>query len=164
MSPPELVVCEHADERDLPALVELDRGAYGHPWTAQQFAQALQSPGRGVLLLVAYRRLGLVVERRLVAHCAWQQAAGELEIHNLAVRAERRRDGFGRRLLRLALAWAARRGATAAFLEVRSSNRAARGLYAALGFEELQRRARYYHDPVEDALVLRRPLPAAREP
>jgi len=45
-----------------------------------------------------------------------------------------------------------------AFLEVRESNDAARGLYGSRGFSEIGRRRGYYRRPVEDALVMRRVL------
>jgi ribosomal protein S18 acetylase RimI-like enzyme len=41
------------------------------------------------------------------------------------------------------------------FLEVRASNAAARALYASAGFVAVGRRARYYRDPDEDAVVMR---------
>ena len=44
------------------------------------------------------------------------------------------------------------------YLEVRESNRAARTLYDADGFEPVGRRRRYYRSPVEDALVLKREI------
>jgi ribosomal-protein-alanine N-acetyltransferase len=48
------------------------------------------------------------------------------------------------------------------FLEVRTSNDAARALYASRGFVPVGRRRAYYRDPLEDALVLRLAVPAAR--
>jgi ribosomal protein S18 acetylase RimI-like enzyme len=44
------------------------------------------------------------------------------------------------------------------FLEVRESNAPALALYGALGFTELARRARYYADTGEDAVVMQRVL------
>jgi ribosomal-protein-alanine N-acetyltransferase len=40
-------------------------------------------------------------------------------------------------------------------LEVRATNQPALELYRRLGFEETGRRPRYYHDPVEDAILMR---------
>ncbi len=54
-----------------------------------------------------------------------------------------------------------RKGVKAAFLEVRESNAAARGLYGSRGFREIGRRKNYYRRPVEDALVMRRILEVA---
>jgi [ribosomal protein S18]-alanine N-acetyltransferase len=73
---------------------------------------------------------------------------------------EVRGQGVGARLLDDALAAARRNGATAAYLEVRDSNAAARALYASRGFEQVGRRRNYYRKPVEDALVMRRVLDA----
>jgi ribosomal-protein-alanine N-acetyltransferase len=44
---------------------------------------------------------------------------------------------------------------TEVILEVRASNQPALGLYRRLGFVESGRRLRYYHDPVEDAILMR---------
>jgi len=40
-------------------------------------------------------------------------------------------------------------------LEVRDSNKAARGFYGSFGFIEVGRRPGYYADPVEDAILMR---------
>jgi ribosomal protein S18 acetylase RimI-like enzyme len=41
---------------------------------------------------------------------------------------------------------------------VRSSNTAARALYAVAGFAETTRRTAYYSDPIEDAILMSRPV------
>jgi ribosomal-protein-alanine N-acetyltransferase len=82
--------------------------------------------------------------------------ADEMELLSLAVTPAWRRQGLACWLTRLALAVAGRKGARAAFLEVRSANAPARRLYASLGFVETGRRPGYYQDPVEDAIVLSR--------
>ena len=42
------------------------------------------------------------------------------------------------------------------FLEVRVSNQPAQGLYKKMHFEEIARRKNYYHDPIEDAVIMKR--------
>jgi ribosomal-protein-alanine N-acetyltransferase len=81
--------------------------------------------------------------------------APQAELETIAVTAENQRRGVARKLLdeifeKLALA-----GATEVVLEVRSSNQSALGLYRRLGFVETGRRPRYYHDPIEDAVLMR---------
>jgi [ribosomal protein S18]-alanine N-acetyltransferase len=84
---------------------------------------------------------------------AWR-AADELHLTDLGVTASARRGGIGRGLV----TWLCREGelslARVVLLEVRESNAAAIALYRALGFAELDRRARYYSDTDEDAVVM----------
>ena len=67
---------------------------------------------------------------------------------------EYRRRGIGASLLNCILDKALQRKAKAAFLEVRSSNEAAQVLYEKCGFKAIARRANYYSDPLEDAIVM----------
>ena len=78
-------------------------------------------------------------------------APDEGEVLNLAVSPEFRRKGIARALFHAAHTELS----GTVFLEVRESNAAARQLYAAYGFGEIGRRARYYRRPVEDAVILR---------
>jgi ribosomal-protein-alanine N-acetyltransferase len=81
----------------------------------------------------------------------------EAHVVRLAVDPDRRRQGIGYGLLDGLIAWASEAHAIALLLEVRASNDAALGLYAAAGLQVEGRRPRYYPDG-EDALLLRRPL------
>jgi [ribosomal protein S18]-alanine N-acetyltransferase len=83
-----------------------------------------------------------------------RQASGEIEILNLAVVPNARRQGVGRRLLETSLRWAKENGASQAFLEVRVSNNAAIEFYRLQGFRQAGRRKNYYQSPIEDALQL----------
>jgi ribosomal-protein-alanine acetyltransferase len=80
--------------------------------------------------------------------------ADEFEILNMAVSKAHRRSGIGSKLLETALEFSRIAGCARAFLEVRASNEPAITLYARHGLTECGRRARYYREPVEDALVL----------
>lgn len=70
--------------------------------------------------------------------------ADEAELLLLAVRPARRRAGMGIALLERTITDAAKRGAGRLHLEVRDRN-AAVALYRSAGFEEVGRRANYYH-------------------
>lgn len=91
--------------------------------------------------LLVIEPLGFLLYRKV--------APNEHEILNLAVRPEARRTGVATQLLKDVLAekgnW---------FLEVRTSNSAARNLYQSVGFQESGRRPKYYKNPDEDAVVL----------
>lgn len=133
------------DATDLEAITRLSYDCFGiSTWNLRQFAGALADPN--VRVFVALGASGL---------CGFllaQEAAGEFEIHALAVRDSERRRGVARQLFAAAFP----DPAPPVFLEVRASSLAAQAFYRALGFRECGRRREYYHDPLEDALVLRR--------
>ena len=136
------------------AMAELHGRCFDECWSADFFASLLVTPG--CFLVVAGPTAapdGLIVGR-----CA----ADEVEILTLAVRPDRRRSGIGGSLVDFAATHAARSGAGAMFLEVGTSNIAARTLYAARGFMSVGERRAYYGSgsgPREDAIVLRASLP-----
>jgi [ribosomal protein S18]-alanine N-acetyltransferase len=139
-----------ATPADIPAMMRLvSHSATAAHWSREQYDRVF---GEGTP-----RRVALVIEETknlqgfLVAH----EVATEWEIENVAVDGAARRRGLGTRLLGefLKLARAAR--ASAVFLEVRESNRAARLLYEKWSFEESGRRSGYYTQPQEDAIIYR---------
>lgn len=69
-----------------------------------------------------------------------------------------RRHGIAKLLLGTIVGWGDQIGAEELLLEVRSSNGAARQLYAGAGFAAVGVRRAYYSDPVEDAVLMRLPL------
>ncbi len=129
------------------AMAQIHAAAFprSQAWGADAIAIQLALPGYFGLIADAG---GIVLART---------AAGEAEILTFAVAPAARRQGLGRALLDAARAEAARRGATAMFLEVSRDNRAGRALYSAAGFSEVGWRPRYYADGT-DALILRAPL------
>jgi len=98
---------------------------------------------------------------QLVGYVVALVMGDEGEIADIAVAPSARRAGVGRVLLSRVEDEMARCGVRALYLEVRESNRAALGLYAARGFEAVGRRRGYYRHPVEDALVLKREIDPA---
>lgn len=78
----------------------------------------------------------------------------EVRLMNLAVLAPFRRQGVASRLVCTALRAGLERGASRAMLEVRASNQEALTLYHRLGFRQTARRARYYVNPDEDAVLM----------
>lgn len=118
------------------------------PWSQGEFAELLRSP----LCFALTEESGFVLGRVV---------AGEAELLTIAVAPEQRRAGLGRRLTAAFLAEAQSRSAESAFLEVASSNAAARALYSAAGFTAAGLRRGYYQaadGSREDALVLVRSL------
>jgi ribosomal-protein-alanine N-acetyltransferase len=107
----------------------------------------------------APRRVAFVSENETIGELAGFAVASvtapEAELESIAVASRWQRGGIARALFEAVVRELRGAEVTEVLLEVRPSNAAARGLYAALGFAEAGRRASYYADPVEDALVLR---------
>jgi ribosomal-protein-alanine N-acetyltransferase len=132
---------------DAAAVAALERESFSDPWSEGSFREAISAPWSFVL--VAEDDSGLV------GYLVGRDMAGTGEVLNLATAARRRRAGVARRLLQEGLDELGVRGAAEVFLEVRDSNVAALDLYRRAGFRPVGLRAKYYRNPVEDALVLR---------
>lgn len=95
---------------------------------------------------------------RILGFLIAQHLAPEWELENLVVAPNARRKGLGKRLLEALLDAARKTNSTSVFLEARESNAAARALYEQAGFEQAGRRAFYYTNPSEDAILYRQTL------
>jgi ribosomal-protein-alanine N-acetyltransferase len=106
----------------------------------------------------ALRRIALVAESDgALAGFAVASLAGPLaELESIAVAGEMQGRGIGAALLAGLIRELRLAGVEELELEVRESNRKAAAFYARAEFLEVGRRRAYYHDPVEDAVLLRR--------
>jgi [ribosomal protein S18]-alanine N-acetyltransferase len=114
-------------------------------WTAWDYARVARDEMAGWVAEEESSVVGFLVARRVV---------NEIEILNFAVSSRARGRGTGTMLLQEALAWGREFGAVQAILEVRASNQAALRFYERHSFLIVGRRARYYNEPPEDALLL----------
>jgi ribosomal protein S18 acetylase RimI-like enzyme len=138
-----------AGAADVEALLRVQGECVGAPvWSEGVWRRLLAGKGVVRVVLVAEREAGVV--GFVVVSCA----VGVAEVESVAVLPAVRRQGVGRELCVAAMEWARVQGAQRMELEVRDSSAAPLGLYRALGFVEQGRRAGYYRDPVEDALLL----------
>jgi [ribosomal protein S18]-alanine N-acetyltransferase len=143
-------------EHDLLEVVEIEETTGLSQWGWEAYRAELARAE--AVMLVARRAAPDDSGRSVVAYIASRVSADELHINNIGVREESRRRGLGAALLGEALEEGARRGARLAVLEVREGNAAAQALYMRFGFEVVGRRRDYYRSPVEDALVMTKPL------
>lgn len=158
-------------EEDAPELAALESACFALPWSEEQYRKVLRQqsppsplaeaasalPRESAILLPATPVFGMrAANGELAAYICLgvYQAAREVEIYNIAVRASFRRQGLGKLLLSHALKAACRHGIERALLEVRPSNAAALALYASSGFAVCGSRKNYYKDSGEDALIL----------
>ena len=136
---------------DLASVMQVELGAYSHPWTEGIFRDCIK---------VGYQCWVAELDRELVGHAVMSVAVGEAHILNLCIAPERQGQGLGRRLLRRMLRMANELQADSVYLEVRESNRVAQALYESLGFVQVGQRRDYYPagDGREDALVYAKTL------
>ena len=84
------------------------------------------------------------------------EPTAECELENMAVAAEWRRQGVGKRLLDVGMIWCRAQLASSLWLEVRASNRSAIALYEQAGLVVGGRRPDYYAQPQEDAILMQK--------
>jgi ribosomal-protein-alanine N-acetyltransferase len=137
---------------DLNAIATIESESFSDPWSERSFAEILLSPA--AIFLVAARS----DSKKIVGYVIALVVANEAEILNLATDVSLRRQGIGGELLDAGIAAVDARGAGQIFLEVRESNQPALALYRSRGFSPIGQRRKYYRNPVEDALVLRRAI------
>jgi ribosomal-protein-alanine N-acetyltransferase len=141
----------HAASADIPALLALQRRARtSAQWSEQQYKDAFSNKGPSRLLLAAE-----ATPTQILGFLVGQHIASDWELENIVVAPELQRAGTGHLLLTALIETAKRTNSEAVFLEVRESNRAARGLYEKCGFRHTGRRKSYYSNPLEDAIVYR---------
>ena len=138
-------------EADLPRIHQIELDSYDYPWTPGHFADSLTA---------GYSMWVSEAGGELTGYYAMMAAAGEAHLLNLAIAPAWRGHGHGRRLLAHCLAGACDHKASVLFLEVRTSNTAAIGLYHSSGFVDLAVRRGYYpaRDGREDALIMKKDL------
>ncbi|MEY8445377.1 ribosomal protein S18-alanine N-acetyltransferase [Enterococcus ratti] len=129
-------------------LWELCEDVYDHgsPWTKEQFlADIHQSHTQYYLLVEDFMLQGFVGYSKII---------DEAEITNIAIAKSLQKKGYARQLLRFLLDQEKNAGTYTIYLEVRPSNLAARQLYRSEKFRELGKRKSYYHNPIEDAIIM----------
>lgn len=149
---------EQMTEHDLVDVVEIEDVCGLSPWGWNAYYAELEKGRSSVVMQVARKRNGGIftaLHSDILGFFAGRLVGDDLHVNNIAVHPMAHRRGIGTALLKRALIVAAERGAKAAWLEVRQSNRVAQGLYHSLGFVVAGRRRNYYTDPVEDALVMK---------
>lgn len=144
--------------QELDALLKLSESLAGAPhwpravWQQMTATIDASSEQAGRLLLAAFEA------EKLTGFLLCSYVAGEAEIESIAVSELQQRRGVGRALLGAAVEELKGLRSKEIRLEVRASNTKAAEFYRALGFELRGRRAGYYADPIEDAILLSRPL------
>ena len=128
-------------------IAAMEREYFSAPWDEASLRSELENP------LALW--LAALDGDTVAGYIGSQSVLGESDMMNLAVRPDYRRQGVGRALVERLL-WELGEENHCLTLEARASNAAAIALYEGLGFRQVGRRPKYYLNPPEDALILRK--------
>jgi ribosomal-protein-alanine N-acetyltransferase len=127
-------------------ILEIESVSFPSPWSLSAFRQEVNC---------ALSHLwALLINTSFAGYICFWMFGGEIHLMNIAVHPLRRGKGLGSHLLNRMIEEGIAKGVETAWLEVRPSNLAAKGLYEKAGFKEISRRPQYYRDTNEDGIVM----------
>ena len=144
------MIIREMKSNDVAAIAELEKLCFSDPWSENSIASELEN--RLSYWLVAEQ------DGKVVGYVGSQSVLDAADMMNLAVSPDYRKQGIGQALVCGLIDYLKTKNIIALLLEVRVSNMSAISLYNKMGFVQVGRRPKYYHNPREDALILRKEL------
>jgi len=132
---------------DLDQVVAIDQISFSLPWPQRSFQFELTDNP-------ASRCWVADLDGKVVGMLVGWLIVDEIHIATIATHPDFRKQGIGEKLLSFTLQSAKGEGAVTSFLEVREGNTAALMMYHKFGYVESGRRAGYYKDNDEDAILM----------
>lgn len=129
-------------------IAALETVCFSDPWSENSIAYELNN--KLSCWLVA------LDGEKVVGYVGSQSVLGWADMMNLAVDSDYRRQGIAEQLIDSLIECLVDNEVVCLTLEVRVSNAPAISLYEKKGFVQVGRRPNYYHNPKEDALILRK--------
>lgn len=141
---------------DFVPIVSLERSTENAPhWAPATYIAILAAEAVPHRCLIVAEKSGSIAGFAVGLLQPAEQNHCTAELESIAVAASARRSGIGRALCTAVIDWARSSRASEMILEVRATSAAATALYSSLGFSLIGRRPRYYHNPQDDALIMR---------
>jgi len=141
-----MVSVEFMREEHIDQVYQIELDSFSIPWTRGDFENDLKN--KISVYIVA------VDNGEVIGYAGMWHVVNEGHIVNIAVKAERRRQGVGALLMERFIEIAREREMIGLTLEVRMSNAAGQRLYYKFGFKPEGIRRRYYADTGEDAIIM----------
>jgi ribosomal-protein-alanine N-acetyltransferase len=135
-------------------ILHIEEACFSAPWTRKMVEAELTGNPFAHFLLAKQIADEQSAPASVVAYLCYWIVFEEVRLMNLAVIESMRHRGIARTLVTAALQHGLSQSATRAVLEVRSSNTAAQTLYTGFGFRRVSVRAKYYSNPIEDAVLM----------
>ena len=145
-----LVKIRLATEDDILRILEIEQEANSPPWTHGSLLSELYKDDSCFVVAVD---ASIIVGFAILSHIG-----DDGELLKIAVDKSSRRCGVGDLLIVSVLEFAKENTFKSVFLEVRKSNTPAINLYKKHGFKNIRIRKDYYDSPVEDALIMAKPV------
>ena len=127
-------------------VAEIERLSFSRPWSLESIKSFY------------YRKTSDIYvwrdRNRISGYIIAEHVLDQAEIHRIAIVPFIRKMGIGTLLFQEFERRYQELGVETIYLEVRESNEAAYQFYLKNGFEEYGRRAKYYKDPIEDAVLM----------
>ncbi|SHN52138.1 ribosomal protein S18-alanine N-acetyltransferase [Desulfovibrio litoralis] len=139
------------EKKDISQVCALETLCFPTPWSEEQINSSLND---SFFSMFGAKQNDELLGYIALYHPLTEFGDNEIEILNLAVKPEYRRQGLGKQLLNIMLQTANKMGIIRAVLEVRKGNISAINLYKSIGFQQVGLRPRYYSNTNEDALIL----------
>lgn len=132
--------------RDMPEVLEIERGSFEFPWFEEEFIRCLRQRNC----------IGMVAEHaeRVVGFMIYELHKSRLHILNFAVAQDVRRRGIGAQMIEKLIGKLSSQRRTRISLEVRETNLAAQIFFRQSGFRAVSVLRDYYQDTTEDAYVM----------
>lgn len=134
------------EKSDAIQLAALEAQCFSVPWSVQSFTDEAENS------LASYYIA--VFDGEIIGYAGFWRVIDEGHITNIAVNPSFRRNGIASALLSRIIREGYDSHLIFFTLEVRKSNSAAQELYKSFGFKPLGARKAYYHEPLEDAVIM----------
>lgn len=131
---------------DISQVVQMGQHCFAHPWTQEDYRKHYQEKDK--IYLVCMHENHVVASS--VVWCSFDTA----DLCNIVVAEPYRGRGIAERLLHESFCLCREMGVERVLLEVRESNLPAIKLYEKLHFQQISVRRNYYHDPMENAVIM----------
>lgn len=138
------------NENHVVQIAQMEKLCFSDPWSERSIASELENE---LSFWLVYEQDG-----KVLGYVGSQSVPPESDVMNLAVLPVCRKRGIAQALLLELMHNLRKKDIDSLTLEVRASNLPAISLYEKLGFISVGRRQRYYVNPKEDALIMRREL------
>lgn len=132
---------------DIPAVMEIEEICFTSRWNEEMFLYEVEDNEFGSFLVYCEND-------KIIGFIDFWITFETCQLANLAIHPDYQRHGYAKELMDTMVTYAENAGCETIMLEVRVSNLAARRLYEAYDFIEMNIRKGYYNDNGEDAIVM----------